>query len=182
MQKTVRVACTRKTTPGFRLYEKKAVFLGGGDTHRLNLSDVVLIKDNHIVVAGGISEAIQRARRYIGHMIKIEVEVDTLEQLAAWQTLVNQHLPPLENDIEHFGEQFVVDETGEFVRREMQLLLTSADLSLEEAIGAVDSFGGLAIPAHVDRKANGLLEVLGFVPPNVTIEALEVSRHISTEV
>ncbi len=106
---------------------------------------------------------------------------DTLEQLAAWQDLVNQHLPPLENDIEYFGEQFVVDETGEFVRRETQLLLTSADLSLEEAIGAVGAIEGVAIPAHIDRKANGLLEILGFVPANVTIEALEISRHIGVD-
>jgi hypothetical protein len=107
---------------------------------------------------------------------------DTLEQLAAWQSLVNQHLPPLENDIEYFGEQFVVDETGEFVRRETQLLLTSVDLSLEEAIGGVMSIEGVAIPAHIDRKANGLLEILGFVPANVTIEALEISRHIAFDV
>jgi predicted metal-dependent phosphoesterase TrpH len=97
---------------------------------------------------------------------------DMLEQLEAWQSLVNEHLPPLENDIEYFGEQFVVDETGDFVRRETRLLLTSADLSLEEAIGAVNTIGGLAIPAHIDRKANGLLEILGFVPTGVTVEAL----------
>ena len=106
---------------------------------------------------------------------------DTLEQLDAWQNLVNEHLPPLENDIEYFGEQFVVDETGEFVRRETQLLLTSADLSLEEAIGAVNAIAGLAIPAHIDRKANGLLEILGFVPVDIPIEALEISRHISVD-
>jgi len=106
---------------------------------------------------------------------------DTLEQLAAWQSLVNQRLPPLENDIEYFGEQFVVDETGEFVRRETQLLLTSTDLSLDEAIGAVGALEGMAIPAHIDRKANGLLEILGFVPANVTIEALELSRHIAVD-
>jgi len=106
---------------------------------------------------------------------------DTLEQLAAWQSLVNEHLPPLENDIEYFGEQFVVDAEGDFVRRETRLLLTSADLSLEEAIGAVNSIEGLAIPAHIDRKANGLLEILGFVPANITIEALEISRHISID-
>ncbi len=106
---------------------------------------------------------------------------DTLDQLEAWQSVVNEHLPPLENNIEYFGEQFVVDETGEFVRREAQLLLTSADLSLDEAIGAVSSIEGLAIPAHVDRKANGLLEILGFVPANIPIEALEISRHISID-
>jgi predicted metal-dependent phosphoesterase TrpH len=106
---------------------------------------------------------------------------DALDQLEVWQNLVDEHLPPLANDIDHFGEQFVVDETGEFIRRETQLLLTSTDLSLEEAIGAVNSIEGLAIPAHVDRKANGLLEILGFVPPDVAIEALEISRHITVE-
>jgi 3',5'-nucleoside bisphosphate phosphatase len=107
---------------------------------------------------------------------------DTLEQLEAWQALVDDHLPDLENDIEHFGEQFVVDAEGDFVRRELRLLLTSTDLTLEEAIGAVNAIDGLAIPAHVDRKANGLLALLGFVPAQVTVEALELSRHISIDV
>jgi nicotinate-nucleotide pyrophosphorylase (carboxylating) len=76
-----RVVCTRKTTPGLRTLEKHAVRAGGGSNHRFGLDDAVLIKDNHIVVAGGVAEAIQRVRRRIGHMVKIEVEVDTLEQL-----------------------------------------------------------------------------------------------------
>jgi nicotinate-nucleotide pyrophosphorylase (carboxylating) len=76
-----RVVCTRKTTPGLRMLEKYAVRAGGGSNHRFGLDDAVLIKDNHIVVAGGVAEAIRRARRHIGHMVKIEVEVDTLEQL-----------------------------------------------------------------------------------------------------
>jgi nicotinate-nucleotide pyrophosphorylase (carboxylating) len=76
-----RVVCTRKTTPGLRLLEKYAVRAGGGLNHRFGLDDAVLIKDNHIVIAGGVAEAIQRVRRRIGHMVKIEVEIDTLEQL-----------------------------------------------------------------------------------------------------
>ena len=76
-----RVVCTRKTTPGLRGLQKYAVRAGGGSNHRFGLDDAVLIKDNHIVVAGGVAEAIQRARRNIGHLVKIEVEVDTLEQL-----------------------------------------------------------------------------------------------------
>jgi predicted metal-dependent phosphoesterase TrpH len=104
---------------------------------------------------------------------------DTLEQSAAWQAIVSQHLPPLENDIEHFGEQFVVDETGEFIRRETQLLLTSVSLSLEDAIERVSAIGGLAIPAHVNRPAFGLIANLGFVPVDVQIDALEVSRHLN---
>jgi predicted metal-dependent phosphoesterase TrpH len=104
---------------------------------------------------------------------------DTLEQLAAWQTIVNVYLPSLENNIAFFGEQFVVDETGDFIRRETQLLLTSADLSLEEAVEKVLSLGGLAIPAHVNRPAFSLLANLGFVPSNVPFEALEISRHLT---
>jgi nicotinate-nucleotide pyrophosphorylase (carboxylating) len=76
-----RIACTRKTTPGLRALEKHAVRMGGGMNHRFGLDDGVLIKDNHIVAAGGILAAVDRARTGIGHMVKLEVEVDTLEQL-----------------------------------------------------------------------------------------------------
>jgi nicotinate-nucleotide pyrophosphorylase (carboxylating) len=76
-----RVVCTRKTTPGLRILEKYAVRAGGGTNHRFGLDDAVLIKDNHIVVAGGVAEAIRRVRQHVGHMVKIEVEVDTLKQL-----------------------------------------------------------------------------------------------------
>lgn len=72
---------TRKTTPGLRALEKYAVRCGGGMNHRTGLFDAVLIKDNHIVAAGGIAKAIAGARAHAGHMVKIEVEVDTLEQL-----------------------------------------------------------------------------------------------------
>lgn len=76
-----RICCTRKTTPGLRTLEKYAVRVGGGVNHRFGLDDGILIKDNHIVAAGGIEAAVGRARARIGHMVKIEVEVDTLEQL-----------------------------------------------------------------------------------------------------
>ncbi len=76
-----RVACTRKTTPGLRALEKYAVRVGGGVNHRFGLFDGVLIKDNHIAAAGGLEPAIAAARAALGHMMKIEVEVDTLDQL-----------------------------------------------------------------------------------------------------
>ncbi len=76
-----RIVCTRKTTPGLRLLEKHAVKLGGGFNHRFGLDDAVLIKDNHIAVAGGVRAAVERVRAHIGHMVKVEVEVDTLDQL-----------------------------------------------------------------------------------------------------
>ncbi|WP_088157252.1 carboxylating nicotinate-nucleotide diphosphorylase [Achromobacter xylosoxidans] len=76
-----RVTCTRKTMPGLRAVQKYAVRVGGGSNHRHGLDDAVLIKDNHIALAGGVATAIERARAGIGHMVKIELEVDTLEQL-----------------------------------------------------------------------------------------------------
>ncbi|NHF73484.1 carboxylating nicotinate-nucleotide diphosphorylase [Paracoccus sp. 12-3] len=76
-----RVACTRKTTPGLRALEKYAVRAGGGVNHRFSLADAVLIKDNHVAITGSIREAITRARAGVGHMVKIEVEVDNLDQL-----------------------------------------------------------------------------------------------------
>jgi nicotinate-nucleotide pyrophosphorylase (carboxylating) len=75
------VADTRKTAPGLRVLEKYAVRCGGGANHRFGLDDAVLIKDNHLALAGSIHEAVTRARKRGGHMVKIEVEVDTLEQL-----------------------------------------------------------------------------------------------------
>ncbi|KAA3500359.1 carboxylating nicotinate-nucleotide diphosphorylase [Agrobacterium tumefaciens] len=75
------VACTRKTTPGLRALEKYAVRAGGGMNHRFALYDAVLIKDNHIAVAGGVRDAIRSAKAGVGHLVKIEVEVDTLLQL-----------------------------------------------------------------------------------------------------
>jgi nicotinate-nucleotide pyrophosphorylase (carboxylating) len=78
----VKVADTRKTTPGLRVLEKHAVRMGGGINHRFGLFDAVMIKDNHLVAAGGVGAAVEAARTRIGHMVKIEVEVATLEQLA----------------------------------------------------------------------------------------------------
>lgn len=76
-----RIVCTRKTTPGLRALEKYAVRAGGGANHRFGLDDAMLIKDNHIAIAGGIRPAIERAKANAGHLVKIEIEVDTLAQL-----------------------------------------------------------------------------------------------------
>src|SRR4030095_13763221 len=76
-----RIVCTRKTTPGLRTLEKYAVRCGGGYNHRFGLDDAVLIKDNHIALAGGLRTAVERARRAVGYLVKIEVEVDSLDQL-----------------------------------------------------------------------------------------------------
>ena len=76
-----RIADTRKTTPGLRALEKHAVACGGGVNHRFGLDDAILIKDNHVAVCGGVGEAIRRARAVAGHLVKVEIEVDGLDQL-----------------------------------------------------------------------------------------------------
>ena len=75
------VCCTRKTMPGLRFAQKYAVRVGGGSNHRFGLDDAVLIKDNHVAIAGGVRPAVERARAGVGHLVKIELEVDTLAQL-----------------------------------------------------------------------------------------------------
>lgn len=77
-----RITCTRKTTPGLRLVEKQAVLHGGGFNHRVSLSDAILIKDNHIAAAGGIRPVLQAVRARASHMMRVEIEVDRLDQLA----------------------------------------------------------------------------------------------------
>jgi nicotinate-nucleotide pyrophosphorylase (carboxylating) len=76
-----RICCTRKTTPGLRALEKYAIRCGGGFNHRFGLDDAILIKDNHVAVAGGIRAVLERARAHAGHLVKIEIEVDSLDQL-----------------------------------------------------------------------------------------------------
>jgi nicotinate-nucleotide pyrophosphorylase (carboxylating) len=94
-----RIVCTRKTTPGLRLLEKYAVRCGGGFNHRFGLDDAVLIKDNHLVAAGGIRPAIERVRAGLGHMAKLELEVDRLDQLEealalGVDTILLDNMPP----------------------------------------------------------------------------------------
>jgi nicotinate-nucleotide pyrophosphorylase (carboxylating) len=94
-----RIICTRKTTPGLRAFEKYAVRCGGGSNHRFGLDDAILIKDNHIAVAGGVSAAIERAKAFAGILVKIEVEVDTLDQLrealdAGADVVLLDNMPP----------------------------------------------------------------------------------------
>lgn len=76
----LRIACTRKTTPGFRYFEKRAVILGGGDSHRFRLDDMILIKDNHLSIVGGVKEAVNQARSRCSFSKKIEIEVENADQ------------------------------------------------------------------------------------------------------
>lgn len=89
-----RIADTRKTTPGLRALEKHAVLCGGGVNHRFGLDDAVLIKDNHVAVCGGVAQAVRAARAAVGHLVKVEVEVDRLEQLDQALALVAEGVGP----------------------------------------------------------------------------------------
>ena len=96
---SVRIICTRKTIPGLRALQKYAVRCGGGFNHRFGLDDAVLVKDNHIVAAGGIAPALSRLRGALGHMVRIEIEVDTLAQLEevlalGVDTVLLDNMPP----------------------------------------------------------------------------------------
>ena len=153
--------------------------------HNINL---IAITDHNATANIG---AVQRAAKDTGLIVlpgmelqtREEVHVlclfDTLEQAKKLQKVVSQALPPIQNRPDFFGEQFVVDKTGRFIRSESQLLSTSANLSLRQAWETVSSLGGLFIPAHVNRKMFGLIQVLGLIPTEFPIEALEISRHIS---
>jgi nicotinate-nucleotide pyrophosphorylase (carboxylating) len=114
-----RVAGTRKTTPGLRALEKHAVRAGGGSSHRYGLDDAVLIKDNHVALAGGIAEAVRRARASVGHVVKVEVEVDTLGQLdealaagAEAVLLDNMDLPTLREAVSRARGRAVTEASG----------------------------------------------------------------------
>ena len=102
---------------------------------------------------------------------------DSPDQAEAWQRFVDSKFPDLLNDEEKIGEQYVVDATGMFIRKEPRMLISNIELSLEEAVAGVNGLGGLVIPAHVERRAYGLLAVLGFALP--IFEALEISHHMT---
>ncbi len=120
-----RVCCTRKTTPGLRALEKYAVRCGGGFNHRFGLDDAILIKDNHIAVAGGIRAVLTRARAVAGHLVKIEIEVDTLDQLrevidtglADVVLLDNMDVATLEAAVALVGGRLVTEASGNITHR-----------------------------------------------------------------
>ncbi|QAX30821.1 carboxylating nicotinate-nucleotide diphosphorylase [Leisingera sp. NJS204] len=115
-----RITCTRKTTPGLRIAEKQAVLHGGGYNHRFGLSDAILIKDNHIAAAGGVRAVLDAAKSSVSHMMKVEIEVDTLDQLteviatggADVVLLDNMDTPTLAKAVEIAKGQVVTEASG----------------------------------------------------------------------
>jgi PHP family Zn ribbon phosphoesterase len=152
--------------------------------------DILAITDHNATANIG---AVQEAAKNSGVTILAGMEVQTREevhslcifesanQAETWQRIVNDHLPNIKNDREHFGEQFVVDKTGDFLRYEEQLLITSTNMSLEESWEKVNEIGGVMIPAHIDRKAYGLIAMLGLLPMDIHFSALEISHQITPD-
>lgn len=130
------IVCTRKTTPGLRALEKYAVRAGGGSNHRFGLDDAVLIKDNHVAIAGSVREAVARVKARAGHMVKIEVEVDTLAQLeellsigADAVLLDNMDPPTLAEAVRMVGGRMLTEASGR-VNRETAPAIAAAGVDL----------------------------------------------------
>ncbi|MCP8895740.1 carboxylating nicotinate-nucleotide diphosphorylase [Shinella daejeonensis] len=132
-----KVCCTRKTIPGLRALEKYAVRMGGGSSHRYGLDDAILIKDNHIAVAGGVGGAIRAARAFAGHLVKVEVEVTTLDEL--------------EQALEARPDVILLDNMGpELLRRAVEINRDCA--GLDDAAYAAD-------PRRVKLEASGNVDL-----------------------
>lgn len=152
--------------------------------------DLIAITDHN---ASANVEAVQKAASGSGLTVLPGMEVqsredvhllalfDTVDGLLAWQTEVDKALPNLPNNPDYFGEQFIVDETGDFLRTEPRLLLTSTRFSIDEIFERVQALGGIVIPAHVERTSFGLLPTLGLISENWQVTALEISRHTTPE-
>jgi 3',5'-nucleoside bisphosphate phosphatase len=104
---------------------------------------------------------------------------DSLDQASQFFNSIKSTFPNIKNKSDYFGEQFVVDATGEFIRSEERLLISSSSISLSEAWKKVNIYGGLFIPAHVNRTVFGMLPVLGMIPTDIDLQILEISRHMS---
>lgn len=139
----LRICCTRKTTPGLRALEKYAVRCGGGFNHRFGLDDAILIKDNHIAVAGSIAAVLTRARAVAGHLVKIEIEVDTLDQLrevlatglADVVLLDNMDIPTLREAVALTAGRVVLEVSGGVtVERIAEIAKTGVDYASSGAL------------------------------------------------
>jgi nicotinate-nucleotide pyrophosphorylase (carboxylating) len=139
----LRICCTRKTTPGLRALEKYAVRCGGGFNHRFGLDDAILIKDNHIAVAGGVRPVLERARAHAGHLVKIEIEVDTLAQLrevldtglADVVLLDNMDIPTLTEAVKLSQGRVVLEASGGVTQSSIaQIAATGVDYASSGAL------------------------------------------------
>lgn len=144
-----KIVCTRKTTPGLRILEKEAVRLGGGANHRFGLDDAMLIKDNHVAMAGGVVPALKRAKAAAGHLVKIQIEVDTLAQLEDVLTegadavlLDNMDPPTLRRAVEMVAGRAIIEASGG-VTRETAPAIAATGVDLISSGGITHSAAAL---------------------------------------
>jgi PHP family Zn ribbon phosphoesterase len=147
--------------------------------------DVIAITDHNC--AENVSAVIEAARGtkltvLPGMEVQTREEVhmlclfDSLDQVLAWQQIVFAALPDAPNNTEIFGEQYIVDETGDYLYTETRLLATSTALSVEQVVDRVNALGGICLPAHVDRPSYSILSNLGFIPTRLQIAGVEITR------
>ncbi|HJH60529.1 MAG TPA: PHP domain-containing protein [Bacteroidetes bacterium] len=130
--------------------------------------------ENGLLVIGGVEITTMEEAHALAYF-------ETDEQLDAFQEFLDAHLPHIPNDEERFGYQLIVDKDEEVVGEEACLLLTALDAGLDELYDKVHEIGGLFVPAHVNKPAYSLMSQLGFVPPDIKADALEISKHVRKE-
>ena len=152
--------------------------------------DIIAITDHN---ASANASAVQKAAQGTTLKVLPGMEIQThedvhllclfenLTELEGWQAQVNESLPDTLNRAEFFGEQFVVDEQGEYIRTEPRMLLTSTRFSIDDVFERVNALGGLVIPAHVERTTYGLFPTLGLLSDQWPILGFEISRHTTPE-
>ena len=131
-------------------------------------------KENGILVIGGVEITTQEEAHALAYF-------ETDEQLDAFQEFLDEHLPHIPNDEERFGYQLIVDREEEILGEEEWLLISALDVDLDTLYEKVHEIGGLFVPAHVNKPASSLMSQLGFVPPDIKADALEISKHIKKE-
>ena len=131
-------------------------------------------KENGIFVIGGVEITTKEETHTLAYF-------ESDEQLDAFQDFIDAHLPHIPNDEERFGYQLIVDENEDVTGEEERLLISSLDVDLDTLYDKVHEIGGLFVPAHVNKPASSLMSQLGFVPPDIKADALEISKHVRKE-
>lgn len=131
-------------------------------------------RENGILVIGGVEITTQEEAHALAYF-------ETDEQLDAFQEFLDENLPHIPNDEERFGYQLIVDKDEEITGEEEWLLLSAIDADLDTLYDKVHEIGGLFVPAHVNKPASSLMSQLGFIPPDIKADALEISKHVKKE-
>ena len=155
----------------------------------LNIDIIAITDHNASANASAVQKAAQGTTLKVLPGMEIQTHEDVhllclfenLTELESWQAQVNESLPDTLNRAEFFGEQFVVDEQGEYIRTEPRMLLTSTRFSIDDVFERVNALGGLVIPAHVERTTYGLFPTLGLLSDQWPILGFEISRHTTPE-